>query len=164
MHVKIKPEITKGRKTLRAVVQKVRSAKVEVAGFAAREIGKGLLLFIGIAADDTDADIAYIVNKCAGLRVFNDQNGVMNYNVRDAGGELLVVSQFTLMGDVRHGKRPSYVSALPPGEAAVLFDELLAAFYKTGLPVQSGIFAADMQVSLINDGPVTILLDSKKLF
>ncbi len=149
---------------MRAVIQRVKFAKVEVDGAAVGEIGRGLLIFIGIESSDTQKDMDYIADKCAGLRVFDDANGVMNLSVADAGGEMLVVSQFTLMGDVRHGRRPSYIAAAPPSEAAGMFEKVLATFRRTGVPIQTGRFAADMQVSLLNDGPVTILLDSKKLF
>lgn len=149
---------------MRAVVQRVKYAKVEVDGAAIGEIGRGLLIFIGIETTDTQKDTDYIVDKCAGLRVFDDETGVMNKSVVDAGGAMLVVSQFTIMGDVRHGRRPSYIAAAPPDAAAGMFEDVLAAFRTTGVQIETGKFGADMKVSLLNDGPVTILLDSKKLF
>lgn len=149
---------------MRAVIQRVKYAKVEVDGAAVGEIGSGLLIFIGIEGNDVQKDTDYIVDKCAGLRVFDDENGVMNRSVAETCGAMLVVSQFTLMGDVRHGRRPSYIAAAQPDAAAGMFEDVLAAFRKTGVPIQTGKFGADMKVSLLNDGPVTILLDSKKLF
>lgn len=149
---------------MRAVVQRVKDAKVEVDGVVIGEIGRGLLIFIGIETTDTQKDTDYIVDKCAGLRVFDDETGVMNKSVVDAGGAMLVVSQFTIMGDVRHGRRPSYIAAAPPDAAAGMFEDVLAAFRTTGVQIETGKFGADMKVSLLNDGPVTILLDSKKLF
>jgi D-aminoacyl-tRNA deacylase len=149
---------------MRAVVQRVKFAMVEVDGAVIGEIGAGLLIFIGIEGSDTQKDTDYIADKCAGLRIFDDEAGIMNKSVQEAGGGMLVVSQFTIMGDVRHGRRPSYIKASPPDAAVGMFEDVLATFRKTGMPVQTGKFGADMQVSLLNDGPVTILLDSKKLF
>ncbi len=149
---------------MRAVVQRVSEAKVEVDNAVAGKIGRGLLIFIGIEAGDTQKDMDYIVEKCVNLRVFDDADGVMNLSALEAKGDLLVVSQFTIMGDVRHGRRPSYIKAAPPGAAKILFADVLLKFQETGLTVRTGVFAADMQVSLVNDGPVTILLDSKKVF
>lgn len=149
---------------MRAVVQRVSEAKVEVDNTVTGNIGRGLLIFIGIETNDTQRDIETIVDKCVNLRIFDDTNGVMNVSALEAGGELLVVSQFTIMGDVRHGRRPSYIQAAPPEAAKILFADTLLKFQETGLTVRTGIFAADMQVSLVNDGPVTILLDSHKIF
>ena len=149
---------------MRAVVQRVKSAKVEVDGVVIGQIGRGLLIFLGIEESDGPKDIGYIVEKCVNLRIFNDSKGVMNLSARDAGGALLIVSQFTIMGDVRHGQRPSYMHAGPPDAAKEIYEDTVCAFEKTGEPVQTGRFAADMQVSLTNDGPVTLLMDSKKVF
>ena len=149
---------------MRAVVQRVAEAKVEVDNAVAGKIGRGLLIFIGIEGGDVQKDIDYIVDKCVNLRIFDDPNGVMNVSALEAETELLVVSQFTIMGDVRHGRRPSYSKAAPPEGAKIIFADTLLKFQKTGLSVRTGRFAADMQVSLVNDGPVTILLDSKKVF
>ena len=150
---------------MRAVVQRVAEAKVEVDNAVAGKIGRGLLIFIGIETGDVQKDIETIVDKCVNLRIFDDPNGVMNVSALEAGAELLVVSQFTIMGDVRHGRRPSYTKAAPPEGAKIIFADTLLRFQETGLRfVRTGRFAADMQVSLVNDGPVTILLDSKKVF
>ena len=149
---------------MRAVLQKVSSAKVESCGVLLGSIGRGLLILVGIEEDDTQKDIAYIVDKCANLRVFEDDQGVMNLSAIQVGGEMLVVSQFTIMGDVRKGRRPSYIRAAAPQRAEGIFDQTLLAFQNTGLVVERGRFGADMQVSLVNDGPVTLLLDSKKTF
>lgn len=149
---------------MRAVVQRVAEAKVEVDNAVAGKIGRGLLIFIGIETGDVQKDIETIVDKCVNLRIFDDPNGVMNVSALEAGAELLVVSQFTIMGDVRHGRRPSYMKAAPPEGAKIIFADTLLRFQETGLIVRTGRFAADMQVSLVNDGPVTILLDSKKVF
>lgn len=149
---------------MRAVVQRVSEAKVEAENTVIGAIRRGLLIFIGIETGDTKKDIGYIVDKCVNLRIFDDPNGVMNVSALEAGGELLIVSQFTIMGDVRHGRRPSYIRAAPPDEAKIIFADTLLMFQNTGLVVRTGRFAADMQVSLVNDGPVTILLDSKKVF
>ncbi len=149
---------------MRAVVQRVRSAKVESEGELLGNIGRGLLILVGVEESDGKKDIDYIVEKCVNLRVFDDENGVMNCSVLKAHGEIMVVSQFTIMGDVRKGRRPSYIRAAAPDIAEPIFKDVLAAFRATGLTVQTGRFAADMQVSLVNDGPVTILTDSKKNF
>jgi D-tyrosyl-tRNA(Tyr) deacylase len=149
---------------MRAVVQRVSEAKVEVENSVIGAIRRGLLIFIGIETNDTPKDIDYIVDKCVNLRIFDDRNGVMNVSALEAGMELLVVSQFTIMGDVRHGRRPSYIQAAPPDAAKIIFADTLLKFQETGLMVRTGRFAADMKVTLLNDGPVTILLDSKKVF
>ena len=149
---------------MRAVVQRVRSAKVESEDELLGNIGRGLVILVGIEESDEKKDIDYIVEKCANLRVFDDENGVMNRSVLETHGEIMVVSQFTIMGDVRKGRRPSYIRAAAPDIADQIFKDILAAFRETGLAVQTGRFAADMQVSLVNDGPVTILMDSRKIF
>jgi D-tyrosyl-tRNA(Tyr) deacylase len=149
---------------MRAVVQRVSSAKVESKGALLGEIGRGLLILIGIEEDDTQKDIDYIVDKCANLRIFDDEKSVMNVSALQSKCALLVVSQFTIMGDVRKGRRPSYIHAASPKIAQNVFRKTLEAFEGTGLPLQTGRFAADMQVSLLNDGPVTILMDSKRVF
>jgi len=149
---------------MRAVVQRVLSAKVESEGVLLGSVGNGLLILVGIAENDTQEDKDYIVDKCMNLRVFDDEKGVMNQSALDTGSGLLIVSQFTVMGDVRKGRRPSYIRAASPEKAKQMFEDTLDAFKKTGLAVETGRFAADMQISLVNNGPVTILLDSKKLF
>lgn len=149
---------------MRAVVQRVANASVAVDGQEAARIGRGVLALIGIAGGDTREDMEYIANKCLGLRVFDDEGGVMNLSVQDVGGEVLLVSQFTLYGDARKGRRPSYISAAPPDEAREMFSQCVDVFKHKYGKVQTGVFQAMMDVSLVNDGPVTILLDSKKNF
>ena len=148
---------------MRCVVQRVRESSVSVNNETVGSIGPGLMVLIGISADDTDSDLKYMIDKVPNLRIFDDENGVMNRSVLDAGGGILAVSQFTLYGDARGG-RPSYLRAACPEEASRMYERLVAAWREKGIHVETGIFRADMQVSLINDGPVTILLDSEKTF
>jgi D-tyrosyl-tRNA(Tyr) deacylase len=149
---------------MRAVVQRVSSARVEVAGRTAGEIGPGLLALLGVARDDGNEDADYLAEKILNLRIFNDAEGRMNRSLSDAGGALLVVSQFTLYGDVRRGRRPSYIDAADPEKANTLYEYFVARARARVTRVETGVFQAMMQVSLINDGPVTILLDSRKAF
>ncbi len=149
---------------MRAVVQRVREASVSVDGQIVGQIDHGLLVYLGVAAGDDGADIEYIVAKVRDVRIFSDAEGKMNRSVQDEGGAVLLVSQFTLCGDVRKGRRPAFDGAEKPAEARQRYDETLAALRATGLPVSAGVFQADMQVASVNDGPVTILLDSSKLF
>ena len=149
---------------MRAVVQRVREARVEVDATVVGAIDQGLLIFLGAGQDDDSDDLDYLVNKIVGLRVFPDAEGRMNLSVADIGGAILVVSQFTLYGDCRKGRRPSFVSALEPGAAERLYESFLARIAQSLGAVESGRFGADMQVHLINDGPVTLLLDSKRAF
>ena len=149
---------------MRAVVQRVASASVTVDGKLISEIGKGLLIFHGVAQEDTSADLDYLTNKVANLRVFEDDEGRMNRSLLEVGGEALVVSQFTLYGDCRKGRRPSFIDAAPPDKAEALYQQFIRAISNTGISVRAGIFQAMMDVELVNDGPVTILLDSSKLF
>jgi len=146
-----------------AVVQRVSAASVTVDGKIAGSIGPGMLALIGVAQGDGQEDVNYIVRKLANLRVF-ERDGKMTDSVRDIGGSLLVVSQFTLLGDVRRGNRPDFMRAAAPDEAKRLLDSCVAALRELGLPVQAGVFGAHMEVSIVNDGPVTILLDSKRVF
>ena len=150
--------------SMRAVVQRVTFATVEVAGVAVGQISNGLLVLLSVGQADGPADLGWLVDKVAGLRIFADSAGKMNLDVGQTGGAILVVSQFTLHGDVRRGKRPSFTAAMPPERAAPIVDEFAQSLRKRGLTVAQGVFAADMQVSSCNDGPVTILLDSSKLF
>lgn len=149
---------------MRAVVQRVRSASVTVGDGVVGSIGVGLLVLLGVMVDDSDSDLAYIVDKIVRLRIFPDEAGRMNVDVGEAGGALLVVSQFTLAGDCRKGRRPSWDAAAKPDEARAWYERALAAWRAQGLAVQAGVFQADMQVALVNDGPVTVLLDSRKQF
>ena len=149
---------------MRAVVQRVSRAKVTVNNWTSGEIGLGLLVLLGVAHEDTEADAAYLAEKIAGLRIFEDGDGRMNRSVQDAGGSLLVVSQFTLYGDVRRGKRPSFDAAAPPHHARRLYEFFVERIKAAGLRCETGRFQEMMQVELVNDGPVTILLDSTKAF
>jgi D-tyrosyl-tRNA(Tyr) deacylase len=150
---------------MRAVCQRVSRAKVTVCDRVTGSIEHGLLVFLGAGAGDEASDLAYVVDKIANLRIFADDAGKMNRSVLDVGGEVLVVSQFTLYGDVRGGRRPAFTGALGPVAARALYEQALEALRKAGVTrVEAGEFAADMAVELINDGPVTILLDSRKLF
>ena len=144
-----------------AVVQRVSAAAVTVDGNTVGQIGPGLLVLLGVAQGDGPEDMAYIVRKTAALRVF-ERDGKMTDSVQDIGGALLVVSQFTLLGDVRRGNRPDFTRAAAPDIAQAMYNDCVDAFRAAGLPVQTGIFGAHMEVSLVNDGPVTILLDSRK--
>lgn len=149
---------------MRAVVQRVSQASVAVSGQVVSCIEKGLLVLLGVGAGDEPADVDYLAEKVVGLRVFEDEQGKMNRSVQEAGGKLLVVSQFTLLGDVRRGKRPSFTDAMEPVRANELYQQFCAACRARGVEVGEGVFRADMQVALVNDGPVTLLLDSRKLF
>src|SRR5579872_4445765 len=149
---------------MRAVVQRVSRAKVTIAGRTSGEIGLGLLVLLGVGREDTEADVEYLSEKIAGLRIFEDSDGKMNRSVADAGGSVLAVSQFTLYGDVRRGKRPSFDDAAPPEQARALYEFFIQRIQAAGLRCETGRFQEMMQVELVNDGPVTILLDSGKTF
>ena len=149
---------------MRAIIQRVKEASVAVSGSEISTIDKGLLVFLAVNVNDTEKDLEYIVDKISGLRVFNDENGKMNLSVSDVEGELLLVSQFTLYGDVRKGKRPSFIDSAKGEFAENLYKKAIDAFKKRIGVVKTGEFGADMQVTLINDGPVTIQLDSSKIY
>jgi D-tyrosyl-tRNA(Tyr) deacylase len=149
---------------MRAVVQRVKSASVKVEGKLVSEIGAGILIFLGIAHEDTTTEIEYIANKVANLRIFEDEDGKMNRSLLEMGGAALVVSQFTLYGDCRKGRRPSFIKAARPELANTLYEEFITVLEQQNIPTQGGTFQAMMDVELINDGPVTILLDSDKQF
>ncbi|MHB8217194.1 MAG: D-aminoacyl-tRNA deacylase [Candidatus Sulfotelmatobacter sp.] len=149
---------------MRAVVQRVSRAQVTVNGEVTGKIGLGLLVLLGVGGDDSDADAAYLAEKIAGLRVFEDDQGKMNRSVHDVGGSVLAVSQFTLYGDVRRGKRPSFDAAAPPEKALLLYEFFVKQIRAAGLRCETGRFQAMMKVELVNEGPVTILLDSGKAF
>lgn len=149
---------------MRAVVQRVSEASVSVDGQVTGQIERGVLVYLGVAAGDGPTDIEYIVSKVRGLRIFEDADGKMNRSVEEIGGAVLIVSQFTLSGDARNGRRPSFIAAEVPAIARERYDEALSAMRATGLPVAAGVFQAHMQVASVNDGPVTILLDSSRLF
>lgn len=149
---------------MRAVIQRVLSASVSVQDKAVASIGPGLLVFAAVGKGDSEADVTLIANKLCDLRIFEDTEAKMNLNVSQHGGAILLVSQFTLFGDMRKGNRPSFDAAELPAPALTLFDNLVAAVRLRQVPVSTGIFRAHMKIELTNDGPVTILLDSKKLF
>ncbi|RKU10232.1 D-tyrosyl-tRNA(Tyr) deacylase [Candidatus Poribacteria bacterium] len=149
---------------MRAVIQRVKSASVTVEGEVVSEIQVGLLVFLGVAQEDTPADVEYMASKIANLRIFEDDEGRMNLSILDIGGEALVVSQFTLYGDCRKGRRPSFIHAARPEKADPLYQAFMDEISRLGVPVKAGIFQAMMDVELINDGPVTMMLDSNKLF
>lgn len=150
---------------MRAVVQRVTRARVTVAGRVTGAIDHGLLVLLGAGAGDTETDLAYVVDKVVNLRIFADDAGKMNRSVLDVGGGVLVVSQFTLYGDARQGRRPAFTGALEPVAAKALYEAALVQIRAAGVArVEAGEFAADMAVELVNDGPVTILLDSRKVF
>lgn len=148
---------------MRAVVQRVDRANVTVDGSITGSVQKGLLVLLGVAEGDTDKDLSYIVDKVTGLRIFEDENEKMNLSVQDVGGEILAVSQFTLCGDCRKGKRPSFDKAAKPDIANEYYERFVAACREKGIHVETGVFRAHMLVELVNNGPVTILLDSTKL-
>jgi len=145
---------------MRILIQRVSQASVTVSERAAGSIGAGLLVFLGVARTDAAADADYLIDKLLGLRIFPDEAGKMNRNVTEAGGSLLIVSQFTLYADCRKGRRPSFDGAAPPQQALSLYDYFVAAARAKGIPVETGVFQAAMQVHLINDGPVTIQIES----
>lgn len=149
---------------MRAVVQRVLEVGVECNGSTAASIGRGMLVLVGFHRDDSDADCEYIAGKLLGLRIFDDDSGVMNLSLSETGGCLLLVSQFTLYGDARKGRRPSYSEAMAPAVAREMFDRFVAHCRTLHPVVQHGVFGAEMMVSLVNWGPVTILLDSARLF
>lgn len=146
---------------MRAIVQRVAWAKVEVDGETIGKIEKGLLVYLGVGKGDGDSESNYVLGKVLGLRIFEDDQGKMNHGVVDVDGKLLVVSQFTLYGDVRRGRRPSFEDAMPPAEAERMYDEFVARA-RVILPVETGRFRASMKVTSLNDGPVTIWIDSEK--
>ncbi len=149
---------------MRAVVQRVSAARVDVGGETTGGIGRGLLVLVGITNDDGAADVQYIADKVRDLRIFEDEAGKMNLSLSDVGGAVLAVSQFTLYGDCRRGRRPSWDAAAPAPLARTLFEAAVAAMRANGLTVETGVFQARMAVTLVNDGPVTLLLDSRRQF
>jgi D-tyrosyl-tRNA(Tyr) deacylase len=149
---------------VRAVVQRVRRAQVTTGGAVAGEIGAGLLAFVGVAEGDGPADVEYIAAKIRELRIFPDEQGRMNRSVAESAGAVLVVSQFTLQGDCRKGRRPSFDGAAAGPVARALYEDVVQRLRASGLPVATGVFQAHMEVELVNDGPVTLLLDSRKEF
>jgi D-aminoacyl-tRNA deacylase len=149
---------------MRAVVQRVSEASASVDGREVGRVGRGLLVYLGVGAGDADADLEYLAQKIAGLRIFPDDAHAMNRSVVDGGGGALVVSQFTLYGDARRGKRPSFTDAMEPAAAEAMYERFAARLEQLGVPSARGVFGAMMHVRSVNDGPVTILLDSRKAF
>ena len=149
---------------MRCVVQRVKEASVTVDGEIVGKTGPGILALIGVSTEDTDKDYKYILDKVPNLRIFDDENGVMNRSLLDEGHSILAVSQFTLYGDARGGRRPSYIRAAAPDMANAYYERLVSEWRAKGIHVETGRFRSEMQVFLINDGPVTILLDSEKAF
>ena len=149
---------------MRSVIQRVTRASVAVDGEVVGSIGEGLLVLLGVKVGDTEKDAQLAAEKIAGLRIFEDEAGKMNLSVQDIGGEVLAVSQFTLLGDARKGKRPSFIEAARPEIADPLYEKVVENIRAAGLTCKTGVFRADMQVELINDGPVTILYDTRRLF
>jgi D-tyrosyl-tRNA(Tyr) deacylase len=149
---------------MRAVVQRVSEGEVEVDGDIVGKVGNGFVVLVGVGKDDTEKDVEYLIEKVLGLRIFEDDFGKMNLSITDVGGEILAVSQFTLYGDCRKGRRPSYDGAAPPDVAERLYGLFVEEMRKRGVKVETGRFRAIMDLHLINSGPVTILLDSKKTF
>ena len=146
---------------MRLLLQRVNSASVKIEDSIVGDIEEGLLCFVGISVNDNSEDIDYIVSKTLGLRIFSNEDGKFDFSIRDICGELLIVSQFTLYANTLKGKRPSFTSAMPPIKASELFDETVQKFRESGLKVETGQFQEEMEVSLTNDGPVTIMIDSK---
>lgn len=149
---------------MRAVIQRTNQSSVTSDGGETGRIGKGLTVLLGVGQNDTEKDVQYMVDKITNLRIFEDENDKLNLSLKDIGGSLLVISQFTLYGDARHGRRPSFTEAAPPDEANRLYELFVQDVEALGIPVGTGRFRTHMVVSLDNDGPVTILLDSKKIF
>jgi len=149
---------------MRAVVQRVSTASVAVSGQEVSRIAAGLVVLLGVARDDEPTDATYLASKVHGLRIFSDEDGRMNRSVADVDGAVLAVSQFTLFGDVRRGRRPSFIDAAEPARARELYERFISELRALGAPVATGVFQADMQLALVNDGPVTILLDSRRQF
>lgn len=149
---------------MRAVVQRVSRAEVRVDDKIVGRVDKGLLIYLGVGKEDSVVDIEYMAEKVTGLRIFEDENGKMNLSVKDIGGEILAISQFTLYGDVRKGKRPSFTDSAAPDKGEELYNQFINNIQNMGVGVDKGIFGAHMMIDYVNDGPVTILLDSKKQF
>jgi len=149
---------------VRAVVQRVTSSAVEVDGKVVGSIGRGLLVLLGVGREDSEQDALYLADKISGLRIFEDADGKMNLAVADVGGSILAISQFTLYGDCRKGRRPGFSAAAPPERANSLYEYFVSCLHNLDLDVATGVFRAEMKVQLVNDGPVTMLLDSRKEF
>jgi len=148
---------------MKAVIQRVKSAQVDVDGRSTGKIGGGLLVFIGVGKGDNESDISFMASKIPELRIFEDASGKFNLSLKEINGEMLIVSQFTLYGDCKKGRRPSFTEAEEPTSAKILYERLITRLKEQGIPIQTGEFQAKMEVHLVNDGPVTLLLDSRKV-
>lgn len=148
---------------MRACIQRVTRASVTIAGTVVGQIEGGMMVLLGVAVGDTDDDVAWLAEKLVGLRIFDDADGKMNLSLADVGGAMLVVSQFTLLGDCRKGRRPGFSDAAPPETAVALYEKFVAAVRSRGIRVETGRFREHMEVALVNDGPVTLLLDTRQL-
>ncbi len=149
---------------MRCVIQRVKEASVSIGGEVVGRCGHGYMVLIGVSVDDTEKDMLHMIEKVPNLRIFEDENGKMNRSILDVGGSILAISQFTLYGDARGSRRPSFTAAARPEQAIPLYEGLVQGWRERGLHVETGVFGADMQVALVNDGPVTMLMDSTKLF
>ncbi len=148
---------------MKAIVQRVLKADLKVDGKLISEIGKGLVVFLGVGQGDEENDLLKLAAKISKLRIFEDENGKMNLSIKDVSGQILLVSQFTLYGDCRHGNRPSFIMAEKPERANQLYENMKTLLENENIPVKTGVFGADMKINVLNDGPVTIILDSKEL-
>lgn len=148
---------------MRAVITRTTGAALTIGGAEHARIGKGLLVLLGITQTDTERQATYLAEKCAGLRIFEDENGKLNLALSDVGGEMLVVSNFTLYADCSHGRRPDFLAAAKPGQAVPLYEFFQAELRRLGVPFQTGVFGADMQIDHVNDGPVTIIMDTDQM-
>ena len=148
---------------MKAIVQRVLKADLKVDGKLISEIGKGLVIFLGVGQGDEENDLLKLAAKISKLRIFEDENGKMNLSIKDVSGQILLVSQFTLYGDCRHGNRPSFIMAEKPERANQLYENMKTLLENENIPVKTGVFGADMKINVLNDGPVTIILDSKEL-
>ena len=149
---------------MRAVIQRVDKASVSVDGNVVGSVGAGMVVFVGVEKDDSQKDIAYVAEKIAGLRIFEDSSGKMNLSIKDTGGEVLAISQFTLYGDCRKGRRPSYTRAAGGDFARRCYESFIAEIAERGIPIRTGVFGATMNVHIVNNGPVTLLVDSSRDF
>ena len=162
LFITIRVYLQEKQKIMKVVIQRVLETSVTIDGHLHAAIGKGMMILVGIQADDTEEDIEWLSGKICNLRIFDDENGVMNRSIKETGGEILAVSQFTLMARVKKGNRPSYIDAAKPEISIPLYEKFIKALNKeTGKEIKTGVFGADMKVGLTNDGPVTILIDSK---
>lgn len=148
---------------MKIVIQRVSECRIDIENELRAQIGKGFLVLVGIVEDDGIKDIEYAAKKISGMRVFEDADGKMNLSLKDVDGEIMLVSQFTLLADIKKGTRPSFIKAAPPSIAVPVYEQLIAELEKTQIPIKTGVFGADMKIGLVNDGPVTIVFDTKEM-